>query len=320
MATNYVYIDLTTTTPASGLIRVENSDTADWSTYGQTVQVGLATPTDGPSYTHYKLWGYSGHLIEGSVSWTAIVSGTISVDLDNTEDGVQYLYARWSDDGTDNGAGATLMASGISYSWTEPTKQAKLSWVALNDNNDLSNTLRDSANNIDFTMTDANFKHLQFNSRDFTGIQIDGDKITVTSGSEFWKLIEYDTNAYVEIKKTFPTDALPFVTMLVDGSHVPVTKYDGSVKDDYADRVGSYSWSSGAKELDFNIFKFSEYGTATLEDIAFSLDSESSGYDGNSIQLKVRVTDTNNEGVESAPVTFSGIAGDNIGSFAVLIQ
>jgi len=317
MAINYTYIDLSTTTPASGLIRVQDSATSDWSAHGQTVEVGLATPTG--SYTHYKLWGYSGYLTEGSASWTPVLaSGTIFVNLDVEEGGIQYLSVKWAED--DEGTNETLLpvvSSGISYSWTTPMKQENLSWIALNDNHDESNTLRDSTNDIDFTMTDAVFDHLQFHNRDFTGIQMSADKITVTSGSQFWKLIEYDTNAYAEIKKTFPTDTRPFITMLVDGLHVPITKHDGTVKSGYTDRVASYSWNSGAKELDFNVYKFSTYGFTTLDEIAFALDSESSGYDGNSIQLKVRVTDDNNEGVESAPVTFSGIAGDNIGNFSV---
>lgn len=319
MATNYMYIDLSTTLPASGLIRVQDSDSSDWMAHGQTVAVGLSAPTG--SYTHYKLWGYSPYLTEGSVSWTTIVSGTVDVNLDVGEEGIQHLYAKFAESVGGANPSSTITASGISYSWTEPTKQVNLSWVSLADNHDLSNTLRSSTDSCDMTFTDANFKHLQLHSRDFSGVQMQNDKVTVTSGSQIWKLVEYDSGAYVELEKTFPTDARPIITMEVDGEHTALTTYSGTSKAGLssgdAARLNTYSWNSGNKKLNFNITKFSTYGFTTLDDISYTLDSTNAGYNGNSISLKVRVTDTNGEGVESAPVTFSGIAGDTIGNLSV---
>jgi len=319
MATNYVYIDLSTTLPASGLIRVQDADASDWMAHGQTVGVGLSAPTG--SYTHYKLWGYSPYLIEGSVSWTSMVSGTVDVNLDIGEEGIQYLYAKFATSAGGAEPSDTITASGISYTWVEPTKQGNLSWVSLGDNNDLSNTLRSSTDSCDMTFTDANFDHLQFHGRDFSGIQMQNDKITVTSGSQIWKLVEYDDGAYVEIDKTFPTDARPMITMEVDGEHTALTAYDGTAKaglsSEDAARLDSYTWTPGTKNLTFDITKFSTYGFTTLDDISYAGDSTNAGYNGNSISLKVRVTDTNGEGVESAPVTFSGIAGDTIGNLSV---
>jgi hypothetical protein len=300
------------------LVRLANSSNATWTVRQREIPVGLAAPSD-LTYTEYKLWGYGSYPNEGSASWQSLpASGTVNITIDD-EAGLQVISARFRDAGETESSVVT--ASGVIYEWTEPSKSGGLSWVSLTDEGDQSAILRSAANNTDITFDKNNLDLLKFHNRDFSGLTVVGDKITVTSGSQIYKVLDLDYNSdgYASIKKTFATSATPFITVDTGAGHKTLTTYSGAIKSDvtgnYLDRVDNYSWNSGSKELNFDVYKFSQYGFATINALFFTTDSVTAGYNNTSIALKVQVLDTNGEGVENAPVTFSG-TGDDIGDFS----
>ena len=454
---NYCNINVSGTLPSSGLVYAEYS-ISDWTVRGRDIDVGLAAPTD-KSYTQYKLWGYGDYTTEGDVSWQNIpASGTVGVTLDN-ETGVQTLSARFRDAGLNE---SSVLTASITFDFDEPSKSSSLSWINLTDENNTSIILRSVTDNIDLTFDKTKLDDLRYHDRDFSGISISNDIITVTSGSEIWKFVENDVDGYVPVKKTFATDAVPFVKVNIgDGTGFKtLTTYSGAIKSDvtgnYLNRIDNYSfdspdatwetyfdntyweivtnpawpyakgswdgekwvaeldtnlapgwyylclvpasgtswadgfrptkirttisggvagqinlyeiysttdsqgnptivdvsdyasldeetmsWTAGedvamflmtsngnafsvtnnefyyaasTKDLTFDVYKFSQYGFATISYLQFTSDSTNAGYIGTSIDIKVGVYDTNGEGVEDAPVTLSG-SGDDIGDF-----
>lgn len=452
---NYDDITVSGSLPAAGLIRMANSNDSSWTVHQRDIEVGLAAPTD-LTYTEYILWGYGSYPDEASVSgsWAPIpASGTVNITLDD-EAGLQQVHARFRD--ASQTESSIITASGVSYSWTEPSKSAGLSWIDMIDEGDQSALLRSAANNTDITFSKEHIENLKFHARDFTGLTVVGDRIAVASGTQIWKLLEYDTDGYASIKKTFSTDATPMITVDIGDGYKTLTTFSGTIKSDvtgdYLDRIANYSfttssaawtahfddsdlgpspapwpyttgtwngsewvseeqpdgppagtwyvaltpsgtWADGyrpthirttfsgisemttyevygtndtqghptivagwshvgsqveipldfsaggdigqilfndtdpysitnieflyaedGKDLNFDVYKFSTYGFATVNSLVFESDSVSAGYINTSINLKVKVYDTNGEGIEGAPVTFSG-TGDAIGSF-----
>ena len=453
---NYYNVNVSGTLPSSGLVYADYSSSG-WTARGRDIDVGLAAPTD-KTYTQYKLWGYGAYTVEGDVSWQNIpASGTVDVTLDD-ETGVQTLSARFRDAGLDE---SSVLTASITFDFDEPSKSSSLSWINLTDENDTSIILRNTTDNIDLTFDKSKLDDLRYHNRDFSGISIANDIITVTSGSEIWKFVENDADGYVPAKKTFATDAVPFVKVDIgDGTGFKtLTTYSGAIKSDvtgdYLNRIANYSfdspdptwgtyfdntyweattnpawpyakgswdgekwvaeldtnlapgwyylcivpasgtswaddfrptkirttisggvagevnvyevysdndgpgsptivdvsgytsldeetmsWTAGAdvamllitsngnpfsvtnnefyytsstKDLTFDVYKFSQYGFATISYLQFTSDSTNAGYINTSIDIKVGVYDTNGEGVENAPVTLSG-SGDDIGN------
>ncbi len=315
---NYDMLTVSGSVPSTGLVRLANSSDATWTVYQREIPVGLAAPSD-LTYTEYKLWGYGSYPNEGSASWLSLpASGTVNITLDDEAE-LQVISARFRD--AEETESSVITASGVIYEWTEPSKSSGLSWVDLTDEGDQSAVLRSAANNIDITFDKSNLDLLKFHNRDFTGLTVAADKITVTSGSQIYKVLDLDYNSdgYASIKKTFATTATPFVVVDTGDGFKTLTTYSGAIKadvtGDYLNRIDNYYWNSGSKELTFDVYKFSQYGFATINALFFTSDSITAGYNNTSIALKVQVLDTNGEGVENAPVTFSG-SGDGIGDFS----
>jgi len=455
---NYCNINVSGTLPSSGLVYADYSSSG-WTTRGRDIDVGLTAPDD-KTYTQYKLWGYGDYTSEVAASWQDIpASGTVDVTLDN-EAGTQTLSARFRDASLDESG---ILTASITYDFDEPSKSSSLSWINLTDENDTSIILRNTTDNIDLTFDKAKLGDLRYHDRDFSGISISNDIITVTSGSEIWKFVENDADGYVPVRKTFATDAVPFIKVDIgDGTGFKtLTTYSGAIKSDvagdYLNRIDNYSYSSPAaewaayfdntyweattnpawpyakgswdgekwvaeldtnlapgwyylclvpasgtswadgfrptkirttisggvagqinlyevysetdsggsptivdvsdytsldeetmswtagqdvamflmtsngnafsvtgnefyytpstKDLTFDVYKFSQYGFATINHLQFTSDSTNAGYINTSIDIKVGVYDTNGEGVENAPVTLSG-SGDDIGDLS----
>ena len=448
---NYDSITISGSFPASGLIYLDYSSNDSWVTNGRNIDVGIDAP-DGDTYTQYLLWGYESVTTSGAASWQDIpASGTIGVTLAN-QVGAQNLHVIFRTAGLEESA--VIDSEDITFAFATPTKSAALSWVDLTDEDNTSAILRNTTDNIDLTFDKTKLSDLRFHSRDFSGIVINNDIITVASGSQIWKLVEHDADGYVPIKKTFPTDSVPFIRANIGSGFRTLTDYDGAIRSDitgdYLNRIDNYSFDSQAalwgsyfdntkwqpntavewpnptgswdgekwvaeesggwyyvaivpsgtwatdfrpttirttisgnagvaevyevygaldapgvpsivdvsnynsldeeamsfsaggniamllataqnpfsvdtnelfytpveKDLTFDVYKFSQYGFATISTLQFTLDSAKTGYIDTSIALKVKVTDTGGQGVENAPVTFSG-TGTDIGDFSV---
>jgi len=316
---NYVIVEYDSSYPTGPSLQADDSD-AYWNTHGLQVKVSLIGPTSGWTATQYKIWGIDGISTEGSASWEPLVP-TVTGTISETND-IQYIYAKYKDEGSNESGVVT--SSGIQFTWTDPEISDltgvgwKASFQGAGYESADSAIIRNTTDNVEITLDKANIDQLFFHNRDFSGLVISGDNIGASETSQIAQLLDLQPSSYVSVSKVFPTDEIPFIAVDIGTGFKALTKYDGTLRSDvsgdYLDRITNYDFTSGTKTLTFDLYKFSTYGFTTIQKVEFTDDSSQGGYLGTSINLKVQVTDTNGEGVESAPVTFSGV-GDDIGNF-----
>ena len=300
-------------------IQLNNYD-GDQIVDGLDVDISLSGPA-GWTPTHYKLWNIDGVTTSGAASWQAFqaeVSGTL-ID----QSGKQHVYCQFKDA---SHVSDVVTSSGVTFSWASPTIDSSVSWTdswaSLNYGSAESATLRNTTYNTDITLSRSNIPDLRFSGKDFSDIKVFENSIEGSSSSQIGSLLAAEASTKLGISKTFADDTTPLVWVDADGdgTRVTLTQYDGAEKSglagDYTGRVENYSWNSGTKTATFDITQFSQYGFSTVDKVEFTSDSMTGGYNGYSINVKVSVMDTVGEYVENAPVTISGISGDNIGSFS----
>jgi len=317
MADNSFTIAYDSTMPTTAYIEVDNADHL-WVTFGLNVEISLRGPSSF-SATHYKLWGIDGVTSSGGASWNEMPTNFVTVTgtLDNVST-TQQVYAQFKDGGSNN---ETVTSSGVVYDFdSDINTHHSVTSSVLQTGGETSNTsytLQNTNDNIDVEYNKANIDQLRFDGLDLADLIITGDTISAAEGTIAADLLQLKDDNHVVITKVFSADETPFIRVDTGSGFVTLTDYNGDIKStvsgDYLDRINTYNWDSGTKTLSFNVKKFSTYGFCTLNKIEFTNDSQDAGYLGTSINIKVEVTDTNGEGVENAPVTFSG-TGDNIGS------
>jgi hypothetical protein len=312
---NYVNIQIADSPPTSGFVNVADSATSSWITHSRQVEVGLYPPTTLDTPTEFKMWGIDGIETEGAASWQTLVTTASGVLADVT--GEQVVSVKFRNAGLTESD--VITSSGISYSFDEPQKNSSVEWADLTDEATQVAKLVNTSSNVEIEFSKANIPHLKFHGRAFEGLTVGSTAISVDPTSQIGLLINNQSGAYVGVKKTFNEDKKPFVRVDTGSGFKTLTQYDGSPRSDlfgeYLNRIDNYSYTAGSKELTFDVSSFSDYGFATISKIEFTANSQTGGYNTQDLILEVRVIDTNGEGVEGAPVTFSGISGDDIGSF-----
>ena len=319
---NYFSITIDSDYPTAPAVQVADSDCGAWTTHNLQVKVSLEKPS-ALDATHYKIWGINGISTEGSAGWVAWPGGAHATVTGTLADSSakQTIYAKFKNDGVSESDIVT--ASGVYFSWTDPTIDGTTEWAqafsAVDYDAASSATLRNTNNNISITLSKSNLPGLSFNSIDLSGLSISGNKIVVNDSSDFAALVNRRSGNKVGVQKVFSEDNQPLITVDAGSGAYTLTAYDGSVKStltgDDLNRVENYSYTSGTKTLTFDVKQFSTYGFATINKVEFD-STTNGGYNGGSINIEVTVTDTNNEGVESAPVTITKASGDTIGSFS----
>lgn len=314
---NYTNITYSTDYPTRPAIQVNNAD-VDIIVHKLAVEIDLVGPSEWTP-THYKLWNIDGVSTEGEAAWVAYTT-TVTGTIYNIPD-LQNVYAKFKDSGNET---STVTSSGVTFEWTDPIIHSSVEWaegwISRGYEAANSNTLRNTTYNIDVSLNKTDVKNLLFNDADLSDIKVSGDTIGASPTSYLGSLL-VDVISSVGVIKTFESaDKQPLLTVDPDnlGEFTTVTKYDGSLKDldsSYTDGVENVAWNVGQKELSWDVKHFSTYGFATIDEVTFTAASTQGGYDGNSIDLKVLVKDTNSDVVELAPVAFSIVSGDTIGNF-----
>jgi hypothetical protein len=289
---------------------------------GLTVQVSLFAGS-GFTPTHYKLWGLELVQGEGVVTisgaeWLPYTSSRTARLARHNDP--QYAYVQFKD-ATESGIGP-FTSNSVTFTFVEPTIDTSTNWKTdfedLGFDSATANTLENTQWQSEVEFNSANLSQLSFDGRDFSGLKLERDTIYIAPDSEIGQLIGLDENNYVTVSKTFTASDKPFITVDYGNGFSTLTAYDGTIKTtvsgENAGRVDNVSWNSGQKTLSFDAYKFSTYGFAIINKVEFTDDSQGGAYTGDQAIIKVHVTDTNGEDVESAPVTISG-SGDNIGSF-----
>lgn len=316
---NYVTLYVDSNYPTAPAVQVADSNTGGWVTHNLQVRISLEKPT-AQSTTHYKIWGINGVSSEANAQWVAWPGGslnTISGTLANTE-GKQYVYAKFKNDGVDESDVVT--ASGVEFSWTEPSVDISSQWEtnfsAVDYDGTRSAKLRNIAGDAELTISKDNIPGLSFNELNLSGFSMAGGRISATGKAA--DFVNGRAANKVSFRKVFSTARRPFITLVNGSTENTLTKYDGSIKTAYlsenSDRIENFSFNSGTKALTFDIKRFSSYGFAQLNKVEWTTDTPGGEFIGNTATLKVLVKDSNNEEVEGAPVTISG-TGDSIGSF-----
>lgn len=315
---NYFTIDYESAASSPGYVEVKygNSETS-----ALTVNVSLHA---GASFTptHYKMWGVE--LVEGEGITT---SGTAEwLPFTNTRDvlvtaqpGEQYVYAKFKN--ASEQETEVYTSNAIEFSFTEPTLHGSTTWqssfVGLNYDDAASNTLLNDDSSIEVEINKNKIDQLYFSDTSFQGLSLGTNTISVASDSYIGKVLALNDNNHVSITKTFESTETPLI-MVDDGTgYATLTAYDGSLKSTLsgvnATRVSGTDWNSGTKTLAFDAYAFSTYSFGNVSKVEFTSGSQTGGYVGSTAEFSVYVQDSAGEGVETAPVTISGISG-NIGT------
>jgi len=277
-------------------------------------------PTNGFTPDTMKIWGVNGVASEGAAAWQPWDPTTTGTLVETG--GVQYVYMRARNAALTSDAIAT--SSGIEFSWSDPTIHSSVGWKddfqSLRYESASVAVLENATDQTEVTLEKSNINGLQFSGKNFSDIIVQNDRIVGSDSSYIGGLL-YDPDSKIHVKKVFTGDQTPMIMVDSGSGFVTLTTFSGAVKStitgDYTGRVDNVVWTEGTKTLEFDIFKFSTYGFTTVNALEFTTDSMEGGYNGNPVYLKVEVKDDNGDTVENAPVTFSGVSGDNIGTFAV---
>ncbi len=331
MGANYTYITYNTSYPPALSMQVANANVVS-STACPQVEIDLVGPS-GWIPTHYKLWNINGITTSGAASWDVFLPTTTGIPSYTTVTGTlfiqeetQYVYAHFlSDSGI---VSETVMSSGTIFTWTDPiidpSMQWTASWAVQGYECASSATIRSTAYNVDIELDKDVIGDLLFSGKSFTDVKVQtDDTVEVSSSSYLGTLTANLVNNKVGIRKTLSSaDKVPLIAVdLYDvGEFVTLTKYDGTEKTglgaSFTNKVTDWSWTPGTKELYFAAKSFTTYGFVTIASVSYQYNSITAGYNSTSIDLIVKVLDTQGYTVESAPITFSGISGDNIGNFS----
>jgi len=321
MANNF-NITIDSAYPTAPAVQVADSDSGAWVTHNLQVKISLEKPT-AQSTTHYKVWGTANAATEGAASWVAWPGGSQATVTGTLADVAtkQTLYAKFKNDGVEESSVVT--ASGVYFSWTDPSISNTVQWKDAFSTVDYDAasfaTLQNTVDNIEIELNKSNIPGLSFDSVDLSGLSVSGDRIIVEDSSAFAELINGAEVNKVSVQKVFDADEQPMIAVDTGSGLTTITAYDGSIKTTqsgtHGSRVENINYNSNTKTLTFDIKEFSTYGFTTINKVEFS-STTGGGYNGNAIQIEVTVRDTNNETVESAPVTITKVSGDTIGSFA----
>ena len=300
--------------PTNAAVEVADADKL-WVTHSLQVRVSLRGPGSFTP-TQVKVWGINGITSESEASWQPM-SATITGTLRNISE-EQIIYAKFWDGGSNY---AEAVSSGVYYFYVDPDLSPSVSWDTLpTDDSSNVGVLKNSFGDTKAFLDKSKIKHLRFHNLNLLDFNIGGSGVNTTistsSGSQLFQLIRNNASNYIPVAKTFSSnDKVPFIRYNDGTGFKTITTYNSSVKSGYTNKIGNVYWNSGLSLLTFDIFEFSQYGFAVIKSVEFTFDSSSGGYINTSIPIKVLVLDTNNEGVEGAPVTFTIISGTNIGSF-----
>jgi len=321
---NYFNIDYTDVAPSGPSIELAYGS----STVGKLEINASLFAGDGFTATHYKIWGVgltaeSGTVTSGTAEWEAM-SSSRTVYLANNSN-TQYAYCKFKNAGETETDIAT--SNGVVFTWIEPTLDKSTEWETpfseLGFDSAVSNTLKNDTYNTSIEFDKTNFSgQLFFSGQDLTGIIVEENAIYTSADSEVGHLLAMYPTSLVGVEKVFAEDATPFITYFDgSGSFITLTDYNGDYKTSVSgtalDKIDNVSYTPGTKTLEFEVKEFSTYGFATINKIEFTPDSTEGGYLGTTIYLKAEVKDTNGEGVENAPVTFSG-TGSSIGTLQAM--
>lgn len=315
---NYTTLEYSSSAPSSPAMEVEASlDVLSVSKL--TVTVALYPE----SYDYqYKIWGVETTVGSGVVEteqdadWLPVISGTRTVKLARTDD-PQYVYVKYRD--SELSESSVLSAGPIYFGWVEPATHTSARWAtdfeALDFDDATSNTLESLSGNLKIILNKNKINNLDFDGFDFTGVQFATDKITIAAGSDIYNILKSDSSNQTTISGS-TSKTKPLLMVNTGEGFTTLTAYDNTEKSnlplDYIGKFANFTFSDGVYSFDVN--SFSTYGLAELNKIEFTPDSGEGGTVSGTIVLKVLLTDTNGEGVESAPVTFSGSG--TIGSLA----
>lgn len=318
---NYFTLNYESTAASSpGYVELNyGSSTSD----GLTVQAALYAGSDFTP-THYKMWGVELTQGEGVVTisgaeWLPFVE-TRTVRLARHND-PQYAYVMFKD-ATETET-ETFTSNSVTFGFVEPIIHGSTTWKQdfeeLGFNSASSNILRNASYKTEVELNKSKLDQLEFSNRNFSGLRIEPNAITIVSTSELGQLIGLDELSYVTISKVFETSATPMITVDYGSGFDTLTAYDQEIRTTQsgvnAGRISNVVWNSETKTLSFDAYRFSTYGFCTIQKVEFTADSGGGAYTGNSNIMKVYVQDSNGEPVENAPVTLSG-SGDNLGSIA----
>jgi hypothetical protein len=302
--------------PTNAAVEVADADNS-WVTHSLQVRVSLRGPGSFTP-TQVKVWGIDGITTESGASWqpmSATITGTLqSIDEE------QLVYAKFWDSGS-NYADAT--SSGVYYLYTAPRISSSVSWkTAPTDDGSNIGVLSNSSEDTELSLDKTKLIGLRFHDLDIRDLGIGSNgvatTITATSGSQIYQLVRDDINSYIPVTKTFAsTSKVPFIRYNDGTGFTTITKYNRSVKTGYDEKIENVNWNSGTGDFTFDLLEFSSYGFAVIDKVEFTADSSSGGYNGASVSIKAKVIDTNGDGVEGAPVTFTIASGADIGNFSV---
>lgn len=317
---NYFTIDYEDTTPSvSGTVELNNGYSYS---SGLIVNVSMFAGS-GFTPTHYKLWGLElvegeGVVTSGTATWQTVPeTGQTTAYLDAELTTPQYVSVKFKDSG-DNET-EVFTSNGVSFSFVVPTIHSSGQWKNAFNGVNYESTSTNTIENTDFAteveFSKSNIAQLKFSGRSFSGLKIEPDTVSISSTSQLGKLINADSNNHVVITKVFSSEDPRLITVADSGGFRTLTTYSGTLKSSLSvadsQRIDSVSWNTDT--ISFNAYTFSTYGFTTVSTVAFTADSESSGYTGNTMTFRVIVKDSNGEAVELAPVTISG-SGDSVGT------
>ena len=317
---NYFNIEYTDVAPSGPSIELAYGSSA----VGKLAVNASLFAGGGFTATHYKVWGVelvtgSGTVTSGTAEWLPIDSSR-TVYLANTSD-VQYAYCKFKN--ASETETNVAQSNGVRFTWVEPEIHHTVEWETpfseLGFDSATSNNLVNPTYGTTIELNKSDFAgQLYFSGSDFSDIIVEDSAIYTSSDSDVAGLLAMRSDNKVGVTKVFEEDKTPFI-IYSDGSSgfITLTDYNGDIKTTVSgaalNKVANASYTSGTKTLTFDLREFSDYGFATINKIEFTPDSTEGGYLGTTIYLEAMVSDTNGEGVENAPVTFSG-SGGSIGT------
>jgi len=296
--------------------------------YGASTSNGLTVHTSlyaGLEFTptHYKMWGVElvsgeGVVTASGAEWIPFTS-TRTITLAETSS-PQYAYVKFKN--VSEQETSIAQSNAVTFSFTDPSIHSSVTWetVFASSNYDTVsvNKLVNTTYNTEVELSKSNIAQLKFSGRNFSGLDIQSNSVTIDLTSQLGQLISQNSDSFVSVSKTFETSVQPLIIVYDGETATTLTTYDADVRSTLSDsdsaRIDNISWNSGTKTLSFDAYAFSTYSFSTVQKVEFTADTPTGGYVGSTATLKVYVQDTNGEGVENAPVTLSGI-GDNVGSF-----
>jgi len=165
---------------------------------------------------------------------------------------------------------------------------------------------------IDASM-DTEIQKWRFSQIKFDKIQIINNHIVTLSTEENHFAKYFNENDTVKAKLEFENTGRLITYKNSTGVRRTLTKYDGSERDDlpdnYKGRFSNYEFWSGRLRVDIN--QFSQWGSANYKSVTFTNNSQRIGVRSDLIDLEIKLLDTNDEGIENAPVYFYVDSGVN---------